>query len=186
MVAKVIHSQNSPYILLGQWFWPLSSCWLCSLCVQRWTPPSQVDGHWILETIWIFNEKRCLVIWNSPTWAVFSRWHTLSNCTTHGTDNLPGRRAQNGATTNLSEWGVSSRIIRQTNWRDSWTKVELSFRYALMLNCWDDEPSERPAIDEIGAKLRQMLNIEDEYYGYVTLQNPKSVRYMLNREVSLL
>lgn len=52
------------------------------------------------------------------------------------------------------------------------------------MRCWEEEASERPTFDEIGAALRQMLNIEDEYYGYVTLENPKSVRYMLNREVS--
>lgn len=57
------------------------------------------------------------------------------------------------------------------------------FRYTLMMRCWEEETSERPPFEDIRSNLREMLNVEDEYYGYVTLENPKSVRYMLNREV---
>lgn len=52
-----------------------------------------------------------------------------------------------------------------------------------MMRCWEEETSERPPFEDIRSNLREMLNVEDEYYGYVTLENPKSVRYMLNREV---
>ncbi|CAJ0595773.1 unnamed protein product [Cylicocyclus nassatus] len=55
--------------------------------------------------------------------------------------------------------------------------------YALMCRCWKADPDSRPTFAEIRGELAILLNIDDESYGYLSLDS-RQLRNMFNRQVT--
>ncbi|XGW23774.1 hypothetical protein V3C99_005751 [Haemonchus contortus] len=60
--------------------------------------------------------------------------------------------------------------------------------FKLMKRCWQADPNDRPTFAEIRGELTILLNIDDESYGYLNLDDKKSrqIRDMINRQITEL